>query len=721
MDSDDDPTPPTPPASLQPGESFETANEDSEDEAGAPPSPSPPPTKSSPPTPPPTLSSESKEESAPPRPALTHDQPMKGRSRSPPPHAHSAPTTSQLLKGGSRSKSPHRRQGAPVAYSNASILDDDDLADEDLGFSPDALLDRYSAEIEKDQVAAAAASANTMDTEAVPPPLTMTNQSSTFWGLTKNDSESSLVEQTETAARAKHATRSVSPMTRARAARGRSPGPPSKTPIGPTGSSDEDLDVKGRLGHPAQPLRKNQPNTTGGVFDQKERFEYVDQSVNLMDHSNSSGPASSRRRKPRNTTGRYGDSKGGFLRTLSKDMTEIVLGQSTRRLERTKTAQSQGKEVDINAMILEEDDEEWEDRKISTLAYCLCFFLACFVVILILVLIGVATAPVGFPSMKSGENAGSEHDTNVPLPKSLRSAPLWKARWDNLQSMIIGARLSSREELEDSTSLPYKALQWLSDIDKAQVGRIAKDDTVHHDAEDYEILERYALAMFFYSTHQHNEDDTAMFGGDSNDETLQAALLNSEAMYTMDQDTQQASSSSSSPLNQQQPDWRHRTEWMTERHVCEWYGVQCHRSGRVSALQLKQNFLSGYIPGQLRALSEMQHLDLSHNNLRQQMPEVLWDAATWPDLQTVDLSYNSLTGKLPQTIGFFSKLENMTLAGNQFTGEIPRSIADMTSLALLSLQGNNFTGSIIDTSPIANLRKLQICFLGSHFSTHVLP
>ena len=144
---------------------------------------------------------------------------------------------------------------------------------------------------------------------------------------------------------------------------------------------------------------------------------------------------------------------------------------------------------------------------------------------------------------------------------------------------------------------------------------------------------------------------------------------------------------------------------MTHTHVCEWYGVQCHRSGRVIAIHLSKNHLSGSIPRELWALSELQHLDLSHNELQKQMPAVLWKPTGWPDLTTLDLSHNRLTGQLPDDIGGFEQLENITLAGNLFTGELPKSIAKLTSLKVLDLQGNNFTGPIRNTSPIPNLRK----------------
>ena len=522
-----------------------------------------------------------------------------------------------------------------------------------------------------------------------------------------------------------------------------------------TDSEASDLDVGDSYGRPAHLRRKNHPK--GGVFGQKERFEHVDQSVNLMamrgdddadDTKKDTQSESTTKRRQRTRRGRFANKgRRSVLRTISLEFTEIALGRSS--FPGFSSNNSSGSNLDDSGTIKEEgedDDEEYEE--ISMMACCQCCCFTVFLVIIVLFMAGVIPLPEqwtkdaptfempsipGFTAEKSGEDlsswdpvSSSDHGNAMapPSPKRLYSpapSPVHthnNDRWDEIESIVIRAHLSRAEDLVDPDSIQHKALAWLSDID-IDIDSVSLQEEFNEAVVDYSdggILERYALAVFFYATHEQTSavtdverlairdkyevDDLDIM----HDESLKAAFENSPEKKLIKSSIAQDEDSNDSEVHQP-GDWHHRTGWMTHTHVCEWYGVQCHRSGRVIAIHLSKNHLSGSIPRELWALSELQHLDLSHNELQKQMPAVLWKPTGWPDLTTLDLSHNRLTGQLPDDIGGFEQLENITLAGNLFTGELPKSIAKLTSLKVLDLQGNNFTGPIRNTSPIPNLRK----------------
>lgn len=83
----------------------------------------------------------------------------------------------------------------------------------------------------------------------------------------------------------------------------------------------------------------------------------------------------------------------------------------------------------------------------------------------------------------------------------------------------------------------------------------------------------------------------------------------------------------------------------------------------------------------------------------------------------LDLSYNQLTGSLPAEIRHLSKLQTLNLSHNQFTG-VPAEIGQLTELRTLNLSHNQITGL---PHELGNLSKLQTLDLrGNDYSTHDL-
>ncbi len=137
--------------------------------------------------------------------------------------------------------------------------------------------------------------------------------------------------------------------------------------------------------------------------------------------------------------------------------------------------------------------------------------------------------------------------------------------------------------------------------------------------------------------------------------------------------------------------WTNNTNWLNGP-IKSWFGVTVEY-GRVVALKLYNNNLSGTIPIQIGDLSELQ---------------VLW------------LNYNgTIVGEVPTEIGNLLKLTDLRLSGNQFDGEIPNSIWNLTNLTSLNLQQNRLQGEL---SPnVQNLTKLTQFLVNNNDLSGAIP
>ena len=153
--------------------------------------------------------------------------------------------------------------------------------------------------------------------------------------------------------------------------------------------------------------------------------------------------------------------------------------------------------------------------------------------------------------------------------------------------------------------------------------------------------------------------------------------------------------------------WTRNDNWLTDAPLDAWHGVETDStSGRVHALSLSRNGLTGEIPPELGNLASLEYLSLSYTRLTGEIPPELGKLASLGNLR---LQGNNLIGEIPPKLGNLANLEQLYLEGNDLTGEIPPELGKLVNLRNLKLQGNGLTGEIPpELGKLASLEVLDL-------------
>lgn len=152
------------------------------------------------------------------------------------------------------------------------------------------------------------------------------------------------------------------------------------------------------------------------------------------------------------------------------------------------------------------------------------------------------------------------------------------------------------------------------------------------------------------------------------------------------------------------------SSWNTSIHYCWWSGVKCNPNtrGRVTALKLAGQGLSGQITSFLGNLTDLHTLDLSSNNFSGQIPPL----TNLQKLKYLRLGQNSLDGIIPDSLTNCSNLFYLDLSNNMLEGTIPPKIGFLNNLSVLAFPLNFLTGNIPST--LGNLTNLNIMLLANN-------
>ena len=154
--------------------------------------------------------------------------------------------------------------------------------------------------------------------------------------------------------------------------------------------------------------------------------------------------------------------------------------------------------------------------------------------------------------------------------------------------------------------------------------------------------------------------------------------------------------------------WTNYSGWLTTSPLGEWYGVTTDAWGRVCALNLQGNGLSGQIPEELGNLTNLTNLYLSENQLSGEIPAELGNMA---NLGWLYIGENRLTGEIPPELGNIAGLVILSLDRNLLSGDIPAGLGNLTNLTELHLSWNQLSGEIPgELGSLTNLTRLYLSF-----------
>ena len=157
-------------------------------------------------------------------------------------------------------------------------------------------------------------------------------------------------------------------------------------------------------------------------------------------------------------------------------------------------------------------------------------------------------------------------------------------------------------------------------------------------------------------------------------------------------------------------DWTNNDNWLSEAPLDQWYGVTTDGDGRVTALDLEDNSLSGELPPRLGDLSGLTSLNLSRNDISGPIPSELGQLAR---LVSLNLSRNDISGPIPSELGQLARLVSLNLSYNNLSGPIPVEFGELASLIELNLSGNGLHGQIpAEFGRLTNLESMFLAFTG---------
>ncbi len=128
--------------------------------------------------------------------------------------------------------------------------------------------------------------------------------------------------------------------------------------------------------------------------------------------------------------------------------------------------------------------------------------------------------------------------------------------------------------------------------------------------------------------------------------------------------------------------WVNNTNWLSDKPLREWHGVDTDENDRVVALRLYGNNLQGTIPAALASLTKLEILHLRDNQLNGQLPQALGSA---PELVIAYLAgSNQFSGCMPEGLrNLWAESHDLFDLGLPFCGLTDGHRADRAALIAL--------------------------------------
>lgn len=142
---------------------------------------------------------------------------------------------------------------------------------------------------------------------------------------------------------------------------------------------------------------------------------------------------------------------------------------------------------------------------------------------------------------------------------------------------------------------------------------------------------------------------------------------------------------------------------------CNWTGVKCDDSNRVTSINLASKSLSGTLPSDLNSLSQLTSLSLQSNSLSGALPSL----ADLSMLVTVFLGSNNFTSITDGCFNGLTSLQKLSISQNINLAPwtIPTELNQSSNIVELDLGETNLVGSLPDIFvPLVSLQDLRLSY-----------
>jgi Leucine-rich repeat (LRR) protein len=211
------------------------------------------------------------------------------------------------------------------------------------------------------------------------------------------------------------------------------------------------------------------------------------------------------------------------------------------------------------------------------------------------------------------------------------------------------------ENLKTTKTAEAKAMSWLIDSDPLELNTTS-------DADQFRLGQRYALLAFYYGSTGK---------------------------------------------------WADEKGWLVLEDECQWFGVQCASKSlggasvnAVTALALPSNNINSNIPADFVLLESMVTLDLSNNEMKQDLSSFGWKSLL--SLLVLRLDSNSFSGDISMFTELPVTLQVLSIGNNAFSGTIPEGLSSFVELQELNFEANQLSGPISDVLSGLNVTILRI-------------
>lgn len=339
------------------------------------------------------------------------------------------------------------------------------------------------------------------------------------------------------------------------------------------------------------------------------------------------------------------------------------------------------------------------------------------IIVVILILVCCAIIAIRFTKQRNGEQKPMALFSPSQSPSASQVEESITPEMTFVMNIILSNNVTAMDDINDQESPQFQALHWLvysdpyfqsvvplimydkeddadslfathksnstDDVDNLTASKTSQSSPSSVSLIVDKLVERYALAVFFYSTNG--------------------------------------------------PGWNRHFGWLREGgDVCSfWKGIDCtyyveddadnHMETAyyfVTSINFgvgdeiahflphnPPNSLFGTLPAEIGLLTHLRHIYI-RERLFGQIPTGI---GLLSDLETLFLPFNSFSRKIPTEIGLLRKLQHLHLGSNRLEGTLPTEIGALTGLTYLSVGSNAIAGAIpADVGRLTNLKTLGL-------------